>query len=461
MDVQWDSPIGVSRLHGSLQMGPGFGFGDWKRAEDKPFYREGLAALTELGASHVRYQGWRNRPDLVIAETEPSAEGKTTWDASRIDPPFLAFLKANGGRPFVMNFSTPPAWAKSDREMADYYERFVRWYVQGGFTDAAGQRHASGHHIAFPYWEVLNEPDFEAGVTPAGYTARYDAIVEAVHKVSPDTRFVGLALASTVSDPAFTTHFLNPKNHRPGTPLDYVSYHFYAQYRADQGRAEQAATVFDQADQFLDTLRYVAAIRDQLSPATGIMATEIGAMNQGARGPRAEALVFEAQLSAAMYAFLYARLAALGVEAAHVSGLVAVQPDQMWQELAMIEWESGRPNARYWVLKLLIDQFGPGAALVATRNITLPPYPLPPNILAMMSRRAPVWAQGFVTADGTRKLLLVNRAPEPAEVGLPGGAGARVQVVDRPTARARSLTLDGDGKLTLAGLAVAVAAPVP
>jgi hypothetical protein len=337
MEVHWGEVTAVSPLNGSLQLGPGFGFGDWKLAQDKPFYREGLAALRELGASHVRYQGWHNRPDLVIAEPEPPAKDKTSWDFSRIDPPFLEFLEANGGRPFVMNFSTPPAWAKTPKQIANYYECFVRWYVQGGFTDAAGQRRKSGHAIAFPYWEVLNEPDFETEMTPAEYTARYDAIVAAVHKVSPETRFVGLALASTVSDPVFTTHFLNPKNHRPGTPLDYVSYHFYGQYRADQSRAEQAAAVFDQADQFLDTLRYVAAIRDALSPHTGLMVTEIGALNQGARGPRAEALVHEAQLSGAMYAYLYARMAALGVEAAHVSGLVATQPDQMWQELAMIE----------------------------------------------------------------------------------------------------------------------------
>jgi hypothetical protein len=130
----------------------------------------------------------------------------------------------------------------------------------------------------------------------------------------------------------------------------------------------------------------------------------------------------------------------------------------MWQELAMIEWASGKPNARYWVLKLLIDRFGPGAKLVATRNITPPPYPLPPNILAMMSRRAPVWAQGFVAADGSRRLLLVNRSIESAEVALPGGAGAQVLVVDQsaPTSPARSLTL-ADGKLALGGLAVAVA----
>jgi hypothetical protein len=435
-------------------MGPGFGFGDWKRAQDKPFYAEQIAALRALKSAMVRYQGWHNRPDLTVAEPEPPKDGKTSWDFSAIDPPFLEFLDSIGDRPFVMNFSTPPAWAKTPQAMADYFAHFVRWYSQGGFTDEAGKVHNSGHRIAFPYWEVLNEPDFEAGVTPQDYVALYDAIVDAIHQVSPETRFVGLALASTTSDPAFTTHFLNPKNHRPGVPLDYVSYHFYAQYRPDQPPAQQVAAVFDQADQFLDTLRYVAAIRDELSPATGIMATELGAMNQGARGPRTT-LRFEAQLSSAMYAYLYARMAGLGLEAAHVSGLAAAQPDQIWQELAMIDWQTGKPNERYWTLKLLNDHFGPGSQLVETRAVA-PPYPMPPMILAMIQRRATVFPQAFVAPGGARKVLLVNRSAMAAEVALPGSA--KVEIVDQATGvgppRATSTP---DGKLTLDALAVAIA----
>lgn len=459
LNVQWEAPGPVSRLSGSLQMGPGFGFGDWTRAEDKPFYAEGLAALRALGADLVRYQGWRNRPDLVVAEPKPPREGKTSWDFSLIDPPFLEFLAANCGRPFVMNFSTPPAWLDgADPEaIADYFARFAGWYAQGGFVDEAGVRHTSGYRIGFPYWEVLNEPDYEGDGDPGRYIALYDAIVATLRPILPETKFVGLALASAHSDPAFTTRFLNPANHRDGTPLDCISYHFYAQYRPDQGPAEQAAAVFDQADQFLENLRYVTAIRDELSPATGIMITEIGAMNQAARGPRAEALAFEAQLSAAMYAYLYARLAALGVEGAHASGLVAVQPDQMWQELAMIEWASGKPNARYWTLKLLVDELGPGARLSPTQNFTPPPYPLPRPVLEMMGRRVAVFAQAFVVGE-QRKLLLVNRSVEPIEVELDGISGARLQRIDpaAPTAPAAESRL-GESRLTLEGLTITVA----
>jgi hypothetical protein len=32
----------------------------------------------------------------------------------------------------------------------------------------------------------------------------------------------------------------------------------------------------------------------------------------------------------------------------------------------MVDWNTGQPNARYWVLKLLRDNFGPGDKLVET-----------------------------------------------------------------------------------------------
>jgi len=72
----------------------------------------------------------------------------------------------------------------------------VSWYTKGGFTDENGKRHESGNHYSFPYWEVLNEIDFEHSTTPEDYAKRYDAIVEGIHKVSPDTKFMGIALAA-------------------------------------------------------------------------------------------------------------------------------------------------------------------------------------------------------------------------------------------------------------------------
>jgi len=457
INIDWSQTVQVSQLHGSLQIGPGFGFGDWKLAQEKPFYAETLAALQELGASFVRYQGWHNRPDLTVAAND-AGDSRQVWDFSKIDPPLLDFLAANGGRPFILNFSATPPSAKSAQAMAEYFGRFAAWYTAGGFEDEVGRRHVSGHGLAVPYWEVLNEPDFDPPLSPAHYTAAYDAIVKAVKEISPGTQFIGLALASTRSDPAFTTYFLDPRNHNSDIPIDYVSYHFYALYKASEVQSNLAITVFDQADEFIESLRYVCAIRDVLSPRTGLMITEIGTMNQGTRARPTDLLRLEIQLSAAMYAYLYSRLAALGVKAVHISGLVAVQPDQMWQELAMIEWTSGRPNARYWVLKLLNEHFPTGSTLVQTRNFTPPPYPLPPVALERMSRGAPVFGQAFLTPQGARKLLLINRTSEPVTVNLGIEVAASWRFVDHCEGNGEPQTSDHRGNSFRMGpLVIAIA----
>lgn len=106
----------------------------------------------------------------------------------------------------------------------------------------------------------------------------------------------------------------------------------------------------------------------------------------------------------------------------------------------MVDWETGQPNARYWVLKLIHENFGPGDKLMAT-NMSTPA----------------VYALGFITRDGKRKVLLVNKHDQTFVASLPGAAGGRWEVVDQQTAlqppAVSELLSDG---VTLSGFAVAV-----
>lgn len=88
-----------------------------------------------------------------------------------------------------------------DPEAANQGERLVSWYVDGGFTDENGVRHESGYHYKFPVWEVLNEVESEHSMTPENYTKRYDAIVEGIHRASPETKFMGMALSAPKNHP--------------------------------------------------------------------------------------------------------------------------------------------------------------------------------------------------------------------------------------------------------------------
>ena len=291
---------------------------------------------------------------------------------------------------------------------------------------------------------MLNEPDLERNLSPEVYTRLYDAVVTAMRAVEPQTKFVGVSLAFPSGQPDFFEHFLSPKNHKPGIPLDVISYHFYAVPTADQGAEIQPHVFFAQADGFLNTVRYVEAIRKRLSPNTRTTINEIGSISAEDLGQGAPGYVFKPipgsywTLAGAMYAYLFGEMTRLGIDVAGESQLVGY-PTQ-FPSVSMVDWTNGKPNPRYWVLKLLKDNFGPGDKLVETQVTS--PY---------------VYSMGVLTRDGRRRMLLVNKRDRDIELAVPGAGGARQEYVDQTTKfdPPASAKVDGD-KVTLRGLGVAV-----
>lgn len=418
-----------------------------------PIHDAAHQALTDLGADYVRYVPWLPYPRLAVAALEAPTNGRTSWDFSLLDPPMIDFMRANGDHPAMINFSTIPAWLfKTDRPvtypadpnevtwaytqgtelregglqaLGDYYARLVSWYVNGGFVDEAGHRHVSGHRFKIPYWEVFNEPDLEHKMTPRQYTERYDAVVAAVRRVSPETKFVGISVALPSQCPEMFEYFLNPANHQPGIPLDMISYHFYALVDKHQTAEHWQYTFFDQADRFLATARYIEAIRQRLSPATKVALNEIGSILPGDRedgtrdskeDPRIPPEYWNA--SGALYAYIFAETAKLGIDVVSASQLIGY-PTQ-YPSVAIIDWTTGIPNARYWTLKLLHENFRPGDKIVATT----PREKYPDTAI-----------QAFVTPAG-RKFLLINKRNRPTTVHLPenvpAGLLASVDVTTGP-----------------------------
>ncbi len=460
VDVQWDKVERVSKTTATLQV------------VVNPLLRPGAAIhgrvyseLQKLGADYVRYVPWVPYPRLGVAELEPPTAEKTSWDFSVIDPMTIDFLNATKGHPVILNFSTIPQWMfktpkpvtypvdpdqvfwdytqgtelrdPTGKEVGDYYKRLVSWYVNGGFTDELGKRHASGHRFKVDYWEVLNEPDIEHSTTPEQYTARYDAIVGAIHGVAPKMKFVGLGLAFPSDNPRMFEYFLNHKNHKPGIPLDMISYHFYASPTEDQTPEIQQYTYFEQADRFLSSARYIESIRQRLSPATRTTVNEIGSILAG--DPNLKTPIPDSywHLSGATYAYVFGNLAAMGIDIAGESQLVGY-PTQ-FPSVSMVDWTTGAPNARFRILELLKNNFGPGDKIVKTA-----------------SGNAYVYALGTINSKGERRLLLVNKRDRDIELTLPQRA-TDIQFVDQTTKAAPPARepLSGD-KITLRGLSVAV-----
>ena len=158
---------------------------------------------------------------------------------------------------------------------------------------------------------------------------------------------------------------------------------------------------------FLNTVRYVEAIRKRLSPGTRTTINEIGSISADDLGQGAPGYVFKPipgsywNLAGAMYAYLFGEMTRLGIDVAGESQLVGY-PTQ-FPSVSMVDWTNGKPNPRYWVLKLLKDNFGPGDKLVETKLDD--PY---------------VYSMGVIKPDGKKRLLLVNKRDRDVELLVPG-----------------------------------------
>jgi hypothetical protein len=286
---------------------------------------------------------------------------------------------------------------------------------------------------------VLNEVDFEHAMTPEQYTARYDAIVSAIHKVSPETKFVGMALAAPSNEPQFFEYFLNPAHHKAGIPLDYISYHFYATPSAGQTVEDWQYTFFDQADGFFNTVRYVENIRKRLSPQTKTDTDELGVILPTDNTPADKVAPPAAywNLAGALYAYLFIELSRQQIDVAGESQLIGY-PTQ-FPSVSMMDYEKNLPNARFWVLKLLKDTFHPGDKLVESSI-----------------NSGDLAAQGFVTPGG-RKLLLVNKRNRAMDVALADAEKASALAVDEKTGDGPARGVKpANGKLSLEPFAVTV-----
>ncbi|TKK71070.1 glycosyl hydrolase family 39 [Ilyomonas limi] len=435
---------------------------------NSPIHKQTFTALKALGTDYVRYVPWFPYPKMAVAELKPPTKDATFWDFTYLDSTMQALMDATSGHTVVINFSTTPVWMwQTDsavrypenpyqpywdynqgtrlrdttvKELAAYYVRLFSWYTKGGFTDELGKFHKSGHYYKIPYWEVLNEPDLEHNMSPELYTRIYDEIVKELKKISPETKFIGLSFAY-ISTPVYFEYFLNPANHRYGIVPEGISYHHYSTPSYEGQDVENYQyTFFEKASAFLDKVRYIENIRKRLAPNTFTTINEIGTI---LRSPRVIKPIEKEywNVSGAMYAYIFLELTKLGIDAAGESQLVGY-PTQ-YPDVSMMNWETGNPNARYWVLKLLHDHFGPGDQLVATSF----KGGYPDGVIS----------QAFITKKGN-KLLLINSRNKEVQFALPGNAnGATLSVVDVSTMDnpPASSTLS-DANITLKPFSVAV-----
>ncbi|PRY01638.1 hypothetical protein [Allonocardiopsis opalescens] len=474
--AEWDRPQSVSRTETTTHV--------WTAPQLRrgtPTHERAWAAVRELKADHARFLSWYSHPLLSVPALEPPADGRTSWDFTALDPFMDDFLAAAEGRPVVANLATIPTWMfetpepvpygtdpeeiqwgyqqgtefrdPSLKEVADYFERFARWYIAGGFHDEYGTWHESGRRHRFAYWEVLCEPEIGHRLTPETYTRLYDEVVKRLRPLDPDMRFIGLSLSMAEHEPEFFWHFLDPAKHEDGVPLDAISYHLYTctdiiNPVGPEGNApfdHWPGVFFAQADGYVNEVRHIEAVKRRLSPRTETHVNEIGTFNTDLMNPDPQVPDEYWALSGAVAAYLWSHLTEIGV---HLVGIAEFMgsPGEI-PGVSLVDWETGAPNARYWAAKLLIDHFGRGDTLVPTTagSPELPDFRL--------------HARGFVAPDGRRSLLLVNKSPQPVPVRLAdAGWAGQAHMVDTTTGAepARTVPVGADGSLELGPFATAV-----
>eukprot|EP01050_Picozoa_sp_SAG11_P019626 SAG11_NODE_3161_length_2642_cov_2.388124_4_plen_269_part_01 len=228
----------------------------------------------------------------------------------------------------------------------------------------------------------------------------------AVAAVAPNIKFLGLGLANIQLPHPITqgqtwchrgddtcldyfTYFLNKSNHAQGAVLpETIDYHWYA--NCTYTNASTFTEMFTQADEFVETVREIEAVRKRISPKTKTFMKELGTIALApvmANGHSLNSALDPSPLpdlywsaSAAYWAYLYARLALQKIDVVSMSQLVGGAPNcatpdggrcaavggygscvcsgDNYPSVTMLQPRTGRPTARYHVLRMLAQGFG-------------------------------------------------------------------------------------------------------
>jgi hypothetical protein len=364
-----------------------------------------------------------NRLAVEVTCSDKSVDTFTYWDFEKLDEGMIDFLTAadSSNRTSIPNFSTIPNWLfnNTDRSyfpddplgeiwhyemgsalvdptgaaVGDYYGRLLAHYLEGGFTDEGG-RFIPGYNLSFSHWEVLNEVNSEHHMSPAFYTILYDAIVSGIRKWCPrgaaNLKFFGLGGAGE----SYIVYFLNSSNHvDPHIPIDFISVHSYAGAASRNGSVAGGApgeayarSFFPHADGFVGSLASVYAnIAASDYPHVLVDADEVGVILPDDNDPVFTSMEpgFPAvywNAAAAMYAYMFGGAAVAGLDVLGESQLIGypsipfnrgppyngnwTAPPQ-YPSVTMLSWggafgNAGDGTARYWILKLLGDNFRSG-----------------------------------------------------------------------------------------------------
>lgn len=165
-------------------------------------------------------------------------------------------------------------------------------------------------------------------------------------------------------------YFLDPNNHQPGVPIDMATFHFYAS-TSQRANITSYEEFFPLADVFLVEATEIVAIRDRLNPTvmlnvdeTGVILPDDNDAKWTESAPGFPLLYWNA--AAANYVYVWALMASIGVDIVGESQLTGYPSmpslglEPQYPSVSLLNWTDGSGNARFWALKLLLEEFPTG-----------------------------------------------------------------------------------------------------
>ena len=225
----------------------------------------------------------------------------------------------------------------------------------------------------------------EHGYTPEQYIHDYDvlipAMIEAVGGYDHAPQFMGLAYEHASICSEYTVPFLNNSEHLDPAhvpPIDYVSLHYYSSGVRDDPNSFLG--FFAGADDFIAIAKEQLVVRDASSmPHVRFDFDELGIILSDDNTPGNNQTTGGIPPSywnaaGAHFAYIFAHLAPEGVGILGSSQLAGSPEIPEWgiplpqyPSVSLLDWNTGYGNARYWVLKLLIEEFAPGDKLLSSK----------------------------------------------------------------------------------------------
>jgi len=180
-------------------------------------------------------------------------------------------------------------------------------------------------------------------------------------------------------------------------------------------RWKNTTRFFPQADYFIGEAQQIEQIRAKLSPDTKTDIDEIGVILPNDNDPDPTPIPDPYwNACGGMFAYIFGNLALEGIDILGQSQLVGY-PTQ-FPSVTELDWNTGKPTARYWVLKILIDNFHLGDQLIETT-----------------SSNSNVFALGCLTSDNQQKILLINKVNQEVNVQITGATSGQYIYSDTTT----------------------------